>query len=141
MSVKYTDERMNAITRMLDSGESIIYACGMFSTPINKYKLWVASLSADIAIHSLEKSKEIKHEATTVPARGTQQTKGHLQGSGGVRGHSAGDIFPLIVMVVGSFKLGFSYHIIGNGLKMGEKVCQSYTIAHNEARLMVMGAP
>lgn len=61
----------------------------------------------------------------------TNLTKGHLAGSGGVRGHSAGDIFPYIIMIVGSFNTGFKYHVIGNGLIQGRLVWGSYEAAHD----------
>lgn len=136
MSVQHTDERMNAITRMIATGESLTYACGMYQTSKSKYKLWSAGLSADAAIHSGEKKTyEETYSRKALPVN--SHTKGHLQGSGGVRGHSAGDIFPYIIMVVGSFKLGFKYHLIGNGFKIGECKWANYAAAHGYARALL----
>lgn len=43
------------------------------------------------------------------------QTKGHLAGTqGGIRGHSAGPIFPYIIAIQGG-----KYHLIGNGVIFG----------------------
>jgi len=154
MSTQYTAERYNAITRMINSGESLLYSCGMYDTPINMYNQWAAGLSVESIEDKGEKYEEaLQREALTWASTEqtnngrennrakVNETKGHLAGSGGIRGHSAGDIFPLIIVAVGSFKLGFSYHIIGNGFKIGDKSCISYGIAHHEALLMVMGAP
>lgn len=46
-------------------------------------------------------------------------TKGHLS-MGGVQGHSAGEIFPYMVVVVGGLD-DHDYHVIGNGLKLGDE--------------------
>ena len=46
------------------------------------------------------------------------------------RPRAAGDIFPYIVMIVGSFVDGFEYHIIGQGMKQGDMVLDTY--AHAE---------
>jgi hypothetical protein len=43
----------------------------------------------------------------------TINTKGHLAGSGGVRGHSAGHVFPYVI--VGRDDL---WYVIGNGLSL-----------------------
>lgn len=43
------------------------------------------------------------------------QTAGHLAISGGVRGHSAGGIFPYIIAIKGN-----NYHLIGNGKTFGQ---------------------
>jgi hypothetical protein len=91
-------------------------------------------LCADAAIHSGEKHAPITPQAK----EGIHSpTKGHLQGSGGVRGHSAGVIFPYIIMAVGSFKLGFSYHLIGNGLKMGQSIWGNYPRAMKHAEMLL----
>lgn len=41
-------------------------------------------------------------------------TKGHMDISGGVRGHSAGEIFPYVIAIKGG-----EYHLIGGGIKFG----------------------
>lgn len=46
----------------------------------------------------------------------TINTRGHLAGSGGIRGHSAGDIFPYMVLTVGGGEHGYTYHVVGNGI-------------------------
>lgn len=61
------------------------------------------------------------------------QTKGHLANHGTIRGHSAGDIYPYVVAIVGNFKDGFKYHLTGMGLKIGDSVHRSYRDAHNAA--------
>lgn len=43
------------------------------------------------------------------------KTSGHLAVQGGIRGHSAGDIFPYIVMLKGMLN-DLKYIVIGNGL-------------------------
>ena len=49
------------------------------------------------------------------------QTSGHMTTSQGIRGHSAGDTFPYVVVVKGSWADGFTYHVIGNGRTIKEK--------------------
>ena len=51
------------------------------------------------------------------------QTKGHLVNQGGIRGHSAGDIFPYIIMLKGTLD-NLKYHVIGKGRT------PDYTFAH-----------
>ena len=47
------------------------------------------------------------------------QTSGHLATNGGIRGHSAGDIFPYIIMLKGTEIGTLRYHLIGNGIPEG----------------------
>lgn len=35
-------------------------------------------------------------------ARGIAATRGHVQGNGGLRGHSVGDVFPYVIYAVGN---------------------------------------
>lgn len=41
-------------------------------------------------------------------------TLGHCANSAGIRGHSAGDIFPAVIVIKGSFELGFRYHVLNH---------------------------
>lgn len=50
----------------------------------------------------------------------TINTKGHLAGSGGVRGHSAGDVFPYVIVGRGDGVYGITWHVIGNGLVLND---------------------
>lgn len=47
------------------------------------------------------------------------QTSGHLANSQGIRGHSAGDIFPYIIMLKGTEIGTLRYHLVGNGMREG----------------------
>lgn len=49
---------------------------------------------------------------------------------GGVQKHSAGDIFPYIIVKVGNFVDGFKWHLTGNGLKVGDAIYDTYANAH-----------
>ena len=37
-----------------------------------------------------------------------------------------GELYPYVIVLVGSFTEGFKYHLIGNGLRMGDAVYDSY---------------
>jgi len=41
-------------------------------------------------------------------------TSGHCANSMGVRGHSAGDVFPAVIYLKGCFTEGFTYHILNH---------------------------
>lgn len=47
------------------------------------------------------------------------QTLGHLTCSQGIRGHSAGSIFPYMIIVIGS-PAAFHYTLVGQGVVTGE---------------------
>ena len=62
----------------------------------------------------------------------TATTAGHLKANGGIRGHSAGDIFPWRVMAQGTFDSMKWYVIKPDGTKLGEGQYSSksaYTVA------------
>lgn len=131
--------RLKAAYQMMQTGESLEYCAGVFSLPVDALRSYIAGLLEQSTTGLLQpspvKMPEIKKPKCYAQAHGVSSTKGHMSSNGGIRGHSAGDIFPLIIMVVGSFKLGFSYHIIGNGLKMGQSIWATYEIAHRQAML------
>ncbi len=61
-------------------------------------------------------------------------TSGHLASNMGIRGHSAGDIYPFRVMVQGTMD-NLRYHVIKpNGKKLGEGQYSS-AAAYKVARL------
>ncbi len=61
-------------------------------------------------------------------------TAGHLSNNGGIRGHSAGDIFPWRVMAQGTFD-SLKWHVIKpDGTKLGKGQYTSKT-AYKVARL------
>ena len=60
------------------------------------------------------------------------QTIGHCANSMGVRGHSAGSIFPATIMIKGSFATGFNYHVLNHpqlGSEYGYANYESATMA------------
>jgi len=58
---------------------------------------------------------------------------GHLS-QGGVQGHSAGDIFPYTIALVGGIApTEHDYHVVGGGFKIGDCKWGSYNAAHNYA--------
>lgn len=60
-------------------------------------------------------------------------TSGHLAGvQGGIRGHSAGDIFPYIIMLKGPLN-NIKYHVIGNGYKIDDWPFATYAEAFSFA--------
>lgn len=69
--------------------------------------LYVGCAPQRTADHSVE------GECITPPSRGTQGIRPHLPNSG-VCGHSAGDIFPYIIVLVGKPD-NIKYHVIGQG--------------------------
>lgn len=70
----------------------------------------------------------------------TSQTKGHLANSGGVRGHSAGDIFPATIMIKGSFELGFRYHVLNHPALDPRTGWSRYSTATNIAKMRARNA-
>lgn len=148
MTTQYTEERYQAIQRMVDSGESGDYACAMYSTPTNMFEQWLAGLSIDSIVDNEENNEQASqvlrgnnagqanHEWENNSPK-VNQTKGHLQGSGRVRSHSAGNIFPYIIVIVGSFVDGFSYHVAGNGQTIGSSIWGSYKRAMEHAELLL----
>lgn len=55
------------------------------------------------------------------------QTRGHLAGAqGGIRGHSAGPIFPFVIAIQGG-----KYHLIGKGLSFGAITAPRNTTGYN----------
>ena len=64
------------------------------------------------------------------------KTAGHLAGSGGVRGHSAGDIFPYVIYAQGTFD-SLVWHIKGNGADRTLDFA-SYDFAHEYARAVLL---
>jgi hypothetical protein len=48
-------------------------------------------------------------------------TKGHMATQGGIRGHSAGDIFPYVIYIKGDD----AYQLIGNGIKADDNIVAS----------------
>jgi hypothetical protein len=65
------------------------------------------------------------------------QTKGHLVNQGGIRGHSAGDIFPYIIVLVGNPEILIRYNVIGKGIKIGQLTWKTYKQAHASACRML----
>lgn len=61
------------------------------------------------------------------------QTAGHRADSMGVRGHSAGDIFPAVIMIKGSFVDGFTYHVLNHPHVPSDMGFNRYTTAHSWA--------
>jgi len=64
----------------------------------------------------------------------SNQTIGHCANSMGVRGHSAGDIFPATIMIVGTFITGFEYHILNHPRLTKEYPYGNYEAAHMAAQ-------
>ena len=62
-------------------------------------------------------------------------TSGHCANSMGVRGHSAGDIFPAVVMIKGSFELGFRYHVLNHPALDPRTGWGRYSTATNIAKM------
>lgn len=60
-------------------------------------------------------------------------TSGHLNNNGGIRGHSAGEIFPFRVMAQGKLD-ALVWHVIKpNGEKLGRgqtNITSAYKVAH-----------
>jgi len=44
---------------------------------------------------------------------------------------TVGDIYPYVIVIVGSFIGGFKYHVIGRGWELGELVYGTYQAAHH----------
>ena len=58
-------------------------------------------------------------------------TVGHRQDSMGVRGHSAGTVFPAVIYIKGSFSDGLNYHIMNHPC-----LRESYAYANYQAAEM-----
>lgn len=147
-----TNQRLAAAAKMQRGGESMAYVCGMYnvtSSELHGYMLdhpnpnrWEGktqgSLFGQPPAFTPEKSKLTNIDMATVEARVAAYyaggTKPHLSNSGGIRGHSAGDIFPYIIVLVGSFVDGFNYYIVGQGRTVDTHLpLMSYTDAHEVA--------
>ena len=59
------------------------------------------------------------------------QTIGHCANSMGVRGHSAGTVFPAVIYGKGSFTTGVQYHIMNH-----PQLSESYPYANYQAAEM-----
>jgi hypothetical protein len=59
-------------------------------------------------------------------------TSGHMSTQQGIRGHSAGDVFPYVIVAVGTPD-ELSWHITGMGLAIGDCTWSSYYYAHKVA--------
>lgn len=46
---------------------------------------------------------------------------------------NSGDIYPYVIVLVGSFVDGFKYHLIGNGFIVGDLISDSYQGAYDDA--------
>lgn len=66
-------------------------------------------------------------------------TSGHLSNNGGLRGHSAGDIFPWRVVITGTFD-SLKYWVVNPAGEKAKYPHGSYGEAHNLA-LTCIGAP
>lgn len=62
------------------------------------------------------------------------QTVGHRQDSMGVRGHSAGDIFPSVIMIKGNPFGAVQYHIINHPRLNAEYGYHNFHAAHMAAQ-------
>lgn len=72
----------------------------------------------------------------------TIHTRGHLSGSGGIRGHSAGSVFPYVIVAQGTPD-NLIWYVLGNGLALHENSIPyaSYEAAEATAlNLKLMGA-
>lgn len=63
------------------------------------------------------------------------QTIGHMAGSMGVRGHSAGTIFPAVIMIKGNPFGVLSYHVVNHPFVDADATYHSYHIAEQIAAL------
>jgi hypothetical protein len=59
-------------------------------------------------------------------------TSGHMSTQQGIRGHSAGDVFPYVIVAVGTPD-ELRWHITGMGIAIGDSVWRTYAAAHNFA--------
>jgi hypothetical protein len=63
----------------------------------------------------------------------SNQTIGHCANSMGVRGHSAGTIFPAVIMMKGSFVEGFTFHVLNHPFVPSDIGWNRYNIAEEQA--------
>ena len=63
------------------------------------------------------------------------QTVGHISTNGGIRGHSAGDVFPAIIMIKGNPFGIQTYHVLQHPRLDPDVGYVSYAIAHSWASL------
>lgn len=63
------------------------------------------------------------------------QTAGHCANSMGVRGHSAGTVFPSVILIKGSFSDGFTYHVLNHPHLDPAAGYNRYTTAELQAQL------
>lgn len=116
--------RLAAAYKMMQTGETLEYCAGLFSLPVQELRSYIAGLLANsptgLTLSGLLQPSPVNMPEIKKPecyAHGVSSTKGHMSSSGGIRGHSAGDVFPYVIVLVGSFVSGFKYHVIGPGLK------------------------
>ena len=128
--------RLKALASLVNEGETIKYAASMYSVPLAVAQEYIAGLSARTPANTLEKymAEDAKAvEAHLTHGRGVSATKGHMTIQGGIRGHSAGDIFPYIIVLKGNFVDGFEYLLTGNGIEKVGRPYDTYDHAHREA--------
>ena len=106
--------RLREAHRMVKTGTSVQYAAGMYSLPASVLEEWIASLSKQSPTEMVEIKKPECYAPKAV-------------------GHSTSDIFPYIIVIVGSFVDGFTYHITGQGLHIGDDFWGCYKHAHDQA--------
>ena len=70
-----------------------------------------------------------------VSERKANQTAGHCANSMGVRGHSAGEIFPAVIMIKGCFATGFKYHVLNHPMVDERTGWKAYGSAHKIASM------
>lgn len=164
-------KRLIAACNLMNEGNSMEYAAGVYSLPIKTFEDYLCGLSVESSTDIPEINMPLyesvgdklyvelnsrvhdncdyaigKEDAKTndrgapdwskhsfhKPLRECPYpTKGHLS-TGGVQSHSAGDIFPYTVVLVGD-AVDHDYHLIGGGLNIGDCKWGHYNAAHNYA--------
>ena len=79
---------------------------------------------------------EIYMRVNKILFQNPSMTQPHLPNSG-LRGYSIGDIYPYVIVIVGSFVDGFKYHVIGRGWGLDDLVYDTYQEAHDSFVTMV----
>lgn len=128
-------QRLAAAKNMMSEGLSLEYCAGMFSLPVDELDAYTqAGLSVESSTDIPEINAPVKRGETTVICRPCPYPKGGHLSTGGVQSHSAGDIFPYSVVLVGDVDpTGHDYHLVGGGFKIGDCKWGSYNAAHNYA--------
>jgi len=62
---------------------------------------------------------------------------GYITAHDSVDGNLTYNIYPYVIVITGNFKLGFKYHITGNGIEIGVITSKTYPNAINAAKGLI----